>query len=154
MNEIDISKINWDSGTNWGFWGTVKNINAAWLRELKAKDVVATKLTLAEFGYAAPDPTLAYAVGDVVKYHCPGSKYDGELAVIVARYANPHLRIKFANDVTTDVTGEEVKIRLSPSGIPPELIALARAEAGSPVDMSKCPLKQPCCRGGEHAQEK
>lgn len=145
MDEIDISKINWDSGTNWGFWGTAKNINAAWLRELQAKHIATTALTLAEFGYAAPDPTLAYAVGDVVKFHCPGAKYDGELAVVTARYTNPHLRIKFTDGVTTYVNGVEVKLRLSPSGIPPELIALARAEAGKTVDLSQCPLKTPCC---------
>ena len=144
MDEIDISKINWDSGTNWEFWGTAKNINAVWLREFRGKPVTTT-LNLAEFGYASPDPTLAYAVGDVVKFHFPGEKYDRELAVVIERYANLHLRIKFTDGVTTDVNGREVKIRLSPSGIPPELIALARAEASKTVDLSQCPLKTPCC---------
>lgn len=139
MSKINFSKINWAAKKNWDFWGCPENLEEAYQRS------PCNHPTYVSFGYDSPDPSVVYAPGDVVVFRNSESTRDGKFAVVISRSANPSLRIRFSDGAECDVGGSEIHAKLSPAEVPAELIALARAEAGSPVDLSKCPLKRPCC---------
>lgn len=139
MNKINFSKINWDAKNNWEFWGCQENLEEAYQRS------PCNHPTYVSFGYDSPDPTLVYVPGDVVVFRNSESAYNGKFAVVYLRSSTPYLHIRFADGSECALEGNEIHAKLSLAEVPAELIALARAEAGSPVDVSKCPLKRPCC---------
>lgn len=140
MSKINFSKINWSAKKNWEFWGCQENLEEAYKRSPCNRPS-----TYVSFGYDSPDPTIVYAPGDVVVFRDSESPHNGKFAVVILRSSTPYLHIRFADGAECGLEGSEIHAKLSPAEVPAELIALARAEAGSPVDLSKCPLKRPCC---------
>lgn len=145
MGKIAYDDIRWNARTNWEFWNGANNILEAYRRS----PVYDGRPTLAVFGYREPDAVAAFAVGDVVVYRAKGSQHDGKFAAVYKISLDTDLVslkmwIKFANGETIGVRHSDiVKGTVAPAEIPDELVALARAEAGKPIDFSKCPLKKP-----------
>lgn len=140
--KLDYGKLDWNAKSNWAFAGTAENLRFLSKRWMSRRNNSSTSIE--EFAYMPPDRTLAYGVGDVVVFRSatPPSKYDGQYAVVSMYASNPFLRLKFSDGATTDIRENEVQRCISPAKVPAELIALARAEAGTPVDLSKCPLRK------------
>lgn len=134
MGKIDYSKINWKARTYWEFCGTKDNLMEVWKRAFKRRGM---RIRLAEFGYRAPYVGFAYEKGDVVTYS--GSNYSG-LAVVDTPVSNGSFFIRFPDGSRIAIRPNEIEKKISIAEIPEELILLARAEAGKPLGISKCPL--------------
>lgn len=65
--------------------------------------------------------------------------------------ARGHLYVRFPDGQQLQVYPRDIASMVSIADIPDELMALARAEAGKPLDLSKCPLKDQgaCMKGCE-----
>lgn len=140
MRKIDYSKIKWDAKTNWEFCGSKENLLEVWNRAGACRGV---RIPVEEFGYSKPSPGLAFAKGDVVVY-----SHDevSSLAVVdIPLSDNGYFYIRLPDGHQVQVHPRELAVKVKIAGIPDELMALARAEAGKPVDFSKCPLKKPAC---------
>ena len=147
MRKIDYSKIRWGAATNWGFCGSKENLKEIRDRYYKA---VGIGYSVEEFGYRRPCPGLAFDKGDVVVYT------DGEFssfAVVDIPLCcdNGYFYIRFPDGNQLRVHPGNLVAKVKIADIPDELMALARSEAGKPLDISKCPLKEAgaCMKGGE-----
>jgi hypothetical protein len=65
--------------------------------------------------------------------------------------SNGYFYIRLPDGHQLQVHPRNLADQVSIADIPDELMALARAEAGRPLDLSKCPLKEAgvCMKGGE-----
>lgn len=146
MRKIDYSKIKWNATTNWEFCGSKENLKEIRDRYYKA---VGLGYSVEEFGYRKPCPGLAFDKGDVVVYT------DGEctsFAVVdIPLSDNGYFYIRIPDGHQLQIHPRELAVKVKIADIPDELMTLARAEAGKPLDFSKCPLKDPgaCMKGGE-----
>lgn len=146
MRKIDYSMIKWDADTNWEFCGSKKNLKEVWDRASKDRGV---RISIEEFGYDKPNPGYAYEKGDVVTYTGDDRTM---LAVVDAPVSsNGYFYVRLPNGHKFQIHPGELASKVSIADIPDELMALARAEAGKPLDLSKCPLKDQgaCMKGGE-----
>lgn len=146
MRKIDYSKIKWNALTNWEFCGSRDNLREMWNR---ASELYGVRRSIEEFGYHKPNPGYAYEKGDVVTYTGHGRPM---LAVVDTPVSsNGYLYIRLPDGSDIKIHPRNIASEMSIADIPDELMALARAEAGKPIDLSKCPLKDPgvCIRGGE-----
>lgn len=146
MRKIDYSRIKWDAATNWEFCGSKENLKEVWDRA--SKDRVA-RLPIEEFGYDRPSPGYAYERGDIVTYTEGGRSMLAVVAVTVS--SNGYFYIRTPDGHQVQVHPRELAVKVKIADIPDELMALARVEAGKPLDLSKCPLKEAgaCMKGGE-----
>lgn len=144
--KIDYSKINWNAKTNWEFCGTKENLRMVWDRYW---DYLGVRVQIEEFAYEKPRRGLAFARGDVVTYKNPGSVQAPKYATVVypASNDNGFLCIRLADGQEVAVHPDDIPACIAIADIPDELVALARAEAGKPLSLSKCPLKKPACMG-------
>ena len=147
MRKIDYSKIKWNAATNWEFCGSAKNLEEVCERHCR---FIGGTSTVVDIAYNRPIKSLAYDKGDVVT--CTLS--NGTVSFAVVR--NPltdtgYLEIMLADGTTMLITQDDLTKMVKIADIPYELVALARAEAGRPLDLSKCPLKDAgvCMKGGE-----
>ena len=64
---------------------------------------------------------------------------------------NGYFYIRIPDGHQLQVHPNDIAVKLKIADIPDELMALAREEAGKPLDLSKCPLKDAgaCMKGGE-----
>lgn len=146
MRKIDYSKIRWGAKTNWEFCGTKENLKEVWNRASEHRGL---QLPIEEFGYNTPNPGYAYEKGDVVTYTGGGRSV---LAVVHDPVgSNGYFYVRLPDGYRLQVHPRDLADRVSMADIPDELMALARAEAGKPLDFSKCPLKEAgvCMKGGE-----
>lgn len=144
MRNINYGKIKWDAATNWEFCGSKENLKEVHARASGHRGV---RLSIEEFGYNRPNPGYAYEKGDIVTYtggDCP------MLAVVdIPVGSNGYFYARLPDGTKFQVHPRELADLVSIADIPDELMALARAEAGKPIDFSKCPLKDPgaCMKG-------
>ena len=146
MRKIDYSRIKWNASTNWEFCGSKENLKEVWDR---ASGDRGARLSIEEFGYDKPNPGYAYEKGDVVTYAGGGRP---ALAVVEAPVDDAgYFFAKTADGSLLRIHPRNIANQVSIADIPDELMALARAEAGKPIDLSKCPLKKAgaCMKGGE-----
>ena len=142
--KIDYGKIIWDAKTNWAFCGTKENLRLVWDRNW---DCLGVRVPIEEFAYEKPRKGLAFAKGDVVIYSTPGHAPRYATVTDPVSESNGYTYIRTANGENFAINPSNIPGCLAIADIPDELIALARAEAGKPVDPSKCPLKKPACMG-------
>lgn len=147
MGKIDYEKLNWEAKTNWEFCGSYENLREVWNRTW---EYIGIRVPIEEFGYKFPYKGLAFKKGDIVKY----TSDDGEqsLAVVDTPVSSGcWFVIRLSSGKKLSIAPGQVHKRIAPAGIPEELMALARAEAGKPIDLSKCPLKEAgaCMKGRE-----
>lgn len=146
MRKIDYSKTKWNATTNWEFCGSKENLKVIHGRHYR---VTGIHRSVEEFGYRKPCPGLAFDKGDVVVYT------DGEntsFAVVdIPLSDSGYFYIRIPDGHQLQVHPSELAVKVKIAGIPDELMALARMEAGKPIDFSKCPLKDPgaCMKRGE-----
>ena len=146
MRKINYSKIRWDAKTNWEFCGSKENLRETCDRHYR---ICGVRYPVEEFGYLTPLRQLAYDVGDIVMFHGSSTNV---LAVVVTPITDTgYFKLKFADGSTMLIHPNELNAKVEIANIPDELVALARAEANKPLDLSKCPLKDAgaCMRGGE-----
>ena len=147
MRKIDYGKIKWNASTNWEFCGSKENLKEVLDRYYRACGI---KFSVEEFGYMRPNQGLAYDKGDVVAYYVDGNF--STLAVVdIPLSDNGYFYIRLPDGRQVQVHPTEIAAKVKIADIPDELMALARAEAGKPLDLSKCPLKEAgaCMKGGE-----
>lgn len=146
MRKIDYGKIKWGAATNWEFCGSKKNLKEVWDRASKGRGV---RLSIEEFGYDKPNPGYAYEKGDVVTY--TGGDHPMLAVVDIPVSVNGYFYVRLPDGHQLQVYPRDIADQVSIADIPDELMALARAEAGRPLDFSKCPLKDQgaCMKGGE-----
>ena len=146
MRKIDYGKIKWDAATNWEFCGSKENLTEICDRHYR---ICGVRYPFEEFGYLTPRRSLAYDAGDIVKFH--GSSATVLAVVVTPITSTGYFRVRFADGSTELVHPNKLNATVEIADIPDELIALARAEAGKPIDLSKCPLKKAgaCMKGGE-----
>lgn len=146
MRKIDYSSIKWNAATNWEFCGSEKNLKEVWNRVSEHRGV---RLPIEEFGYCKPTPGHAYEEGDIVT--C--TEGDSPILVVVDTpvSSNGYFYVRTSAGSRIAIHPRNLESQVSIADIPEELIALARAEAGKPIDLSKCPLKDQgaCMKGGE-----
>lgn len=147
MRKIDYGKIKWDAATNWEFCGSKENLREVWDRASECEGV---RLPIEEFGYRKPSPGHAYGKGDIVTFH----RTSGTPVIAVVDTpvtGSGYFKVRFADGSMTLVHPSNLNTEVEIADIPEELIALARAEAGKPLDLSKCPLKKAgaCMEGRE-----
>lgn len=146
MRKIDYGKIKWDAATNWEFCGSKENLKEVHARASGHRGV---RLSIEEFGYNRPNPGYAYERGDVVTY----TEGDRPMLAVVDTpvNGNGYFYVRVPDGHLLPVHPSNIASRVSIADIPDELMALARAEAGKPIDLSKCPLKNQgaCMKGGE-----
>lgn len=146
MRKIDYSKIRWGASTNWDFCGSKENLKEVHRRASGHRDV---RLPIEEFGYDKPNPGYAYEKGDVVTY----TGYDRPMFAVVdiPVSSTGYLYVRLSDGSRIAIHPRNLGVQVSIADIPVELMALARAEAGKPIDFSKCPLKEAgaCMKGGE-----
>ena len=137
MRKIDYEKIKWDATTNWEFCGSKENLREVWERHNR---YIGVTYPIEEFGYRRPYRGLAFSKGDVVTYVHNGVRTYATVEFPVSEYGFLYIRLPDGHQaqIHPDIIGTELII----ADIPEELIELARAEAGKPVDFSKCPLKK------------
>ena len=146
MRKIDYSRIKWGAATNWEFCGSKENLKEVWDRASECRGV---RTSIEEFGYSKPNPGLAFGKGDVVVY------VDDEITsfavVDIPLSDNGYFYIRLPDGHQVQVHPRELAVKVKIADIPDELMALARAEAGKPLDLSKCPLKRAgaCMKGSE-----
>ena len=146
--KIDYSEIRWDASTNWEFCGTFQNLRVVWERYNK---YFGSDEPIEEFAYKKPRRSLAFDTGDVVLF--TDTRGSGRAVKVVKQYAvvsrpcdkYAALHVRIADGSVFMVCSNEIPERVSIADIPEELMALARAEAGKPMDFSKCPLRKPAC---------
>ena len=139
MRKIDYSKIKWNAATNWEFCGSNENLKEVWNRASECRGV---RLPIEEFGYSKPTPGYAYEKGDVVTY----TGGDHPMLAVVDAPVNPnngYFCVRQSNGCWLQIHPRNLASQVSMADIPEELVRLARAEAGKPLDYSKCPLKNP-----------
>lgn len=147
MRKINYGKIKWDAATYWEFCGSKENLKEVHARASGHCGVL--RLSIEEFGYNRPNPGYAYEKGDIVTYtggDCP------MLAVVdIPVSSNGYFYARLPDGQQFQVHPRELADLVSIADIPDELMALARAEAGKPLDLSRCPLKDQgaCMKGGE-----
>ena len=146
MRKIDYGKIKWNATTNWEFCGSKENLKEIRDRYYKA---VGIGYSVEEFGYRKPCPGLAFDKGDVVMY--ADGDFSSFAVVDIPLSKNGHFYIRIPDGHQLQVHPRDIANMVSIADIPDELMALARAEAGRPIDFSKCPLKDQgaCMKGGE-----
>lgn len=146
MRKIDYGKIKWDAATNWEFCGSKENLKEICDRHYR---ICGVRYPLEEFGYMTPRRPLAYDAGDVVTYR--GSSVTALAVVVTPITDTGYFKLKFADGSKVLIHPNVLNKKVSIADIPEELIMLARAEAGKPFDLSKCPLKDPgaCMKGCE-----
>lgn len=136
---MDYEKINWGAKTNWGFYGSYKNLQEAWNR---LWEYVGIRIPIEEFGYKLPYKGVAFKKGDIVRY----TPTDGEpmLGVVDTPVGEDGwFIIRMSSGKTVKIHPNYLGKQVVTAGIPDELMALARAEAATAsVDLSKCPLKK------------
>lgn len=142
--KIDYSKIDWNAKTNWAFCGTKENLRTVWERNW---EYIGVRVPIEEFAYEKPRKGLAFAKGDVVIYSTPGHAPRYAIVTEPVNKSNGYTYIRAANREHFAIHPGNLPGFLAIADIPDELIALARAEAGKAVDLSKCPLKKPACVG-------
>ena len=138
MRKIDYSKIKWDAATNWEFCGSKENLKEVWRRASEHRGV---KLAIEEFGYSKPIKGYAFEKGDVVTY--TGGDRPMLAIVDIPVSGNGYFCIRIPDGHQLMVHPNVISRHVSIADIPEELIMLARAEAGKPLDLSRCPLKDP-----------
>jgi len=146
MRKIDYGRIKWGAATNWEFCGSKENLKEVWDRASEDRGV---RISIEEFGYNKPNPGYAYEKGDIVTYTGGGRP---ALAVVdIPVSSNGYFYIRLPDGHQLQVHPRNLADQVSIADIPDELMALARAEAGRPLDLSKCPLKEAgvCMKGGE-----
>lgn len=147
MRKIDYSELKWDADTNWEFCGSEKNLKEVWRRASEHRGV---RLPIEEFGYDRPIRGYAYEKGDIVTH--VGEDGRPTLAVVDAPVnSNGYFCARRSDGQRILIHPANLGSLVSMADIPEELMALARVEAGKPLDFSKCPLKDPgaCMKGGE-----
>jgi hypothetical protein len=147
MRKIDYEKLNWEAKSNWEFCGSYENLREVWERYWEC---IGIRVSIEEFGYKFPYKGLAFKKGDIVKY----TSDDGEQSLGVVDTpvgGDCWFIIRLSSGNKLKIYPGRLNEHIAPAGIPEELVALARAEAGKPIDFSKCPLKDPgaCMKGGE-----
>lgn len=140
---IDYSKIRWDAPTYWEFCGTKENLRKVWDN---CHENLGIRNPIESFGYEKPIKGLAFTKGDVVTYSAP-NEAPRYATVTAPCTCNGNFCILFANGEEVAVHPSDIPTCIAIAGIPDELVALARAEAGKPLDLSKCPLRKPACKG-------
>lgn len=135
MRKIDYSKIKWNAATNWEFCGSKENLEEVWKR------ASGRRISIEEFGYNKPTPGYAYERGDVVTYIGDDSPMFAVVEIPVS--SSGYLYVRLPDGHQLQVHPRDLASQVSIADIPDELMALARAEAGKPLDFSKCPLKDP-----------
>ena len=148
MRKIDYSRIKWDAATNWEFCGSKENLKEVWDRASKRRGV---RISVEEFGYSKPNPGLAFEKGDVVVYVDDETKFKMFAVVDVPLRDKGYFYIRLPDGHQLQLHPREIAVKVKIAAIPDELMALARAEAAKPLDLSKCPLKEAgaCMKGGE-----
>lgn len=146
MRKIDYGKIKWNATTNWEFCGSKENLKEVWDRASECRGV---RTSIEEFGYGKPSPGLAFEKGDVVVY--VGDEVTSFAVVDIPLSDSGYFYIRIPDGHQVQVHPRELAVKVKIADIPDELMALARAEAGKPLDLSKCPLKKAgaCMKGGE-----
>lgn len=146
MRKIDYSKIKWNANTNWGFCGSKENLREIRNRYFRAHGV---GYSVEEFGYSKPEPGLAFEKGDVVIYIDDVVKSFAVVDIPLSDNGYFYIRLPDGHQVQGHPRDLAVKVKIA--DIPDELMALARVEAGEPLDLSKCPLKDQgaCMKGGK-----
>jgi len=146
MRKIDYSKIKWNASTNWEFCGSKENLKEIRDRYYRTCGV---GCSVEEFGYSRPRQGLAFEKGDVVVY--VNNEITSFAAVDIPLSDNGYFYIRLPDGHQVQVHPSEISVKVKIADIPDELMALARAEAGKPLDLSKCPLKEAgaCMKGGE-----
>ena len=139
--KIDYSKINWNASTYWELCGTKENLRIVWDRNWEYFGV---RAPIEEFAYERPRRGLAFMDGDIVTYTAP-NKAPRYATVTSPCASNGNFCIRFANGEQVEVYPSDIPDCIAIADIPDELVALARAEAGKPIDFSKCPLRNPEC---------
>ena len=140
--KIDYGKINWDAKTNWEFCGTKENLRMVWDR---CWECLGVRVPIEEFAYGSPRRGLAFAKGDVVTYSSPNEVPRLATVIDPCNRSTGYFYIRFASGENLPIHPSNVPNYIVIADIPDELVALARAEAGKPLDFSKCPLKKPAC---------
>ena len=138
MRKIDYGKIKWRATTNWEFCGSMGNLREVWNR---ASEHYGVRRSIEEFGYSKPNPGYAYEKGDVVTY--TNGDYTTLAVVDTPVSSNGYLYVRVPDGHLYQILPLDVADMVSIADIPDELMALARAEARNPLDLSKCPLKDP-----------
>lgn len=138
MRKIDYGKIKWDAATNWEFCGSKENLKEVWMRASGHRGV---RLSIEEFGYCKPIPGYAYEKGDVVTFTENSRTMFAVVDIPVT--TTGYLYIRLSDGSRTSVHHGDLADLVSIADVPDELMALARVEAGKPIDLSKCPLKDP-----------
>jgi hypothetical protein len=146
MRKIDYSKIKWGASTNWEFCGSKENLKEVHRRASGHRGV---RLSIEEFGYNRPDPGYAYEKGDVVNYNRGDNTMFAVVDTPVGSDGHFYVRVPEGHRVV--IHPNDIVNKVTIADIPDELMALARAEAGKPIDFSKCPLKDQgvCMKGGD-----
>lgn len=141
MRKIDYSKIKWDANTNWEFCGSKENLREVFNRYNSAVfgRGFGPSTEEFEFGYKYPNQGLAFDKGDIVTFH--GDNVTALAVVVTPVTSAGYFEVRFADGSTSLIHPCELNEKVEISDIPDELMALARAEAGKPLDLSKCPLK-------------
>ena len=137
MRKIDYGKIRWDATTNWEFCGSKENLREVWERHNR---YIGVTFPIEEFGYRRPHRGLAFSKGDVVTYVHNGARTYATVEIPVSEYGYIYIRLPDGHQAK--ICYNQIGTELTIADIPEELIVLARAEAGKPVDFSKCPLKK------------
>lgn len=138
MRKIDYSKIKWGAATNWEFCGSKENLKEVWRRASEHRGV---KLAIEEFGYSKPLKGYAFEKGDVVTY--TGGDRPMLAVVDIPVSGNGYFYVRSSDGHQLMIHPNDLSRHVSIADIPEELIMLARAEAGKPLDLSRCPLKDP-----------
>lgn len=146
MRKINYEKIKWGAATNWEFCGSEKNLKEVFDRYYRACGV---KFSMEEFGYMRPNPGLAFDKGDVVVY--TDGEFTSFAVVDIPLSDNGYFYIRIPDGHQVKIHPRNIAVNVKVADIPDELMALARAEAGKPLDLSKCPLKDQgaCMKGDE-----
>lgn len=145
MRKINYGKIKWGASTNWEFCGSKENLKEVWMR---ASGNSGERMSIEEFGYNKPRPGYAFEKGDVVT--CTGDDLPRLAVVDVPVSATGYLYVRRPDGYRIAVHPSILGVNVMIADIPEELMALARAEAGKPIDLSKCPLKDAgACMKGE-----
>lgn len=146
MRKIDYNKIKWGAATNWEFCGSEANLREVWNRASESRG---ERIPIEEFGYCKPTPGHAYEKGDIVT--CTGGDSPILAVVDIPVHSNGYLYVRTPDGSRVAIHPRNLRSQVSIADIPDELMALARAEAGKPLDLSRCPLKNQgaCMKGGE-----
>lgn len=147
MRKIDYGKIKWGARTNWEFCGSKENLREVWNRTW---EYLGIRVSIEEFGYNVPRLGLVYEKGDVVTYT------DGDRSIFAVvdtpvDSTTGYFYVRIASGHRLKIHPGDLARKVSIADIPDELMSLARMEAGKPLDISKCPLKEAgaCMKGGE-----